>query len=72
MYLLVTTLHLYNETAKILEAKPYPSMKALANVYEIAVRQDRSAENIPPLSLWDFHFLRRIDDSGFIDGLYQT
>ncbi len=67
-----TTLHLYNETAKILEAKPYPSMTALSNVYEIAIRQDKTAEKTPPLALWNFHFLRRIDDSGFIDGLYQT
>jgi hypothetical protein len=24
------------------------------------------------MALWDFHFLRRIDDSGFIDNLYRT
>jgi hypothetical protein len=24
------------------------------------------------MALWDFHYLRRIDDSGFIDNLYRT
>jgi hypothetical protein len=23
------------------------------------------------MALWDFHYLRRIDDSGFIDNLYK-
>ncbi len=63
--------HLYEELAQLLEAKPYPRMKAIANVYEEALRQDKAAEQVDPLQLWDLHYLRSIDDSGFIDALYQ-
>jgi len=30
------------------------------------------AKNISPTALWDIHYLRELDHSGFIDGLYQT
>ncbi|MFQ5849942.1 MAG: ABC transporter substrate-binding protein [Candidatus Binatia bacterium] len=66
-----TATHLYEELAKILAAKPYASIKAISNVYELGVRQDKAAEKVEPTALWDYHFLRRIDDSGFIDGLYE-
>ena len=64
--------HLYDDLAKILQAKPYATIPAIANVYEIAIEQDRAAEKTDPIALWDFHYLRRIDDSGFIDNLYRT
>jgi ABC-type nitrate/sulfonate/bicarbonate transport system substrate-binding protein len=60
----------YQNIAEMLEPKLYPSMAAIANVYEEAKRQDKDAEKINPLALWDMHPLRRIDDSGFIDRLY--
>jgi len=63
---------LYDELAPNLEPKLYPSLQAVFNVYEEAKRQSKDAERIHPLALWDFHFLREIDDSGFIDGLYNT
>jgi ABC-type nitrate/sulfonate/bicarbonate transport system substrate-binding protein len=64
--------YLYDELKAILQAKPYASIQAISNVYEAAKHQDNAAEKIDPLSIWDFHFLRRIDDSGFIDNLYRT
>ncbi len=63
--------HLYDGLAKILEPKPYATIKAVSNVYQLAVRQDKAAEKIEPTALWDYHYLRRIDDSGFIDRLYK-
>jgi hypothetical protein len=63
---------LYDELAPNLEPKLYPSLQAVFNVYEEAKRQSKDAERIHPLALWDFHFLREIDDSGFIDALYKT
>jgi ABC-type nitrate/sulfonate/bicarbonate transport system substrate-binding protein len=66
-----TAAYLYDELAKILLPKPYASVQAISNVYELAKEQDPAAENMDPMSLWDFHFLRRIDDSGFIDNLYK-
>jgi ABC-type nitrate/sulfonate/bicarbonate transport system substrate-binding protein len=64
--------HLYEELKMILQAKPYASIPAISNVYEISVEQNRAAEKTDPMALWDFHYLRRIDDSGFIDNLYRT
>jgi len=65
------TAHLYNELAKILSPKLYPTVQAVSNVYELGKELDKDAEKVDPLSLWDFHFLRKIDDSGFIDNLYN-
>jgi ABC-type nitrate/sulfonate/bicarbonate transport system substrate-binding protein len=56
--------------ADVLEPKLYPSTAAVANVYQEGVRQDKDATRINPMALWDLHFLRRIDDSGFVDELY--
>jgi ABC-type nitrate/sulfonate/bicarbonate transport system substrate-binding protein len=67
-----TATHLYDELKMILQAKPYASLPAISNVYEISIEQDKTAEKTDPMALWDFHFLRRIDDSGFIDNLYRT
>jgi len=67
-----TVTHLYDELKMILQAKPYASLQAISNVYELAKRDHKEAEQMDPLSLWDFHYLRRIDDSGFIDNLYRT
>jgi hypothetical protein len=29
------------------------------------------AKEISPLALWDLHFLRQLDNSGFINQLYE-
>jgi len=29
------------------------------------------AKEISPLAMWDLHFLRQLDNSGFIDRLYD-
>jgi ABC-type nitrate/sulfonate/bicarbonate transport system substrate-binding protein len=57
--------------ADILEPKLYPKMGAIANVYEEAIRQDKDAEKINPMELWDLHYIRRLDDMGFVDALYR-
>jgi ABC-type nitrate/sulfonate/bicarbonate transport system substrate-binding protein len=64
--------HLYEELKSILQAKPYASIRAINNVYEISVQENKAAAKTDPMALWDFHYLRRIDDSGFIDLLYRT
>ena len=65
---------MYDDFAPILEPKLYPGLSAISNVYQEALKQDEKngdAAKIHPLALWDFHFLREIDDSGFIDDLYK-
>ncbi len=64
---------MYDDFAPILEPKLYPGLSAIGNVYQEALKQDEKngdAANIHPLALWDFHFLRNIVDSGFVDALY--
>jgi ABC-type nitrate/sulfonate/bicarbonate transport system substrate-binding protein len=63
--------YIYQELAPLLEPRLYPSMKAIANVYEEARRHDADADRINPMELWDMHHVRRIDDSGFTASLYR-
>jgi ABC-type nitrate/sulfonate/bicarbonate transport system substrate-binding protein len=62
--------YVYQELAPILEPKLYPTMAAIANVYEEAKRQDSDATKINPMALWDLHHIRQLDDSGYVDELY--
>jgi ABC-type nitrate/sulfonate/bicarbonate transport system substrate-binding protein len=69
-----TATRLYDDIAPRLEPKLYPSLAAIYNVYQEALKQDEAngdARKIHPLALWDMHLLREIDDSGFINGLYR-
>jgi ABC-type nitrate/sulfonate/bicarbonate transport system substrate-binding protein len=60
----------YNTYAGHFEPKLYPTTAAIDNVYAEGVRQDKDAAKINPMELWDLHYVRRLDDSGFIDDLY--
>jgi hypothetical protein len=62
--------YLYDELNDRLSRKPYPTMESISNAYQLALRQDNTAEKTNPMELWDFYHLRKIDDSGFIDNLY--
>ena len=61
----------YETQAVSLEKKPYPSLEAIRNVFALAVKRDPEIETFNPLSLWDLHQLRQIDDSGYIDRLWR-
>jgi ABC-type nitrate/sulfonate/bicarbonate transport system substrate-binding protein len=63
--------YMYQQLAPILEPKLYPTMAAIANVYEEAKRQDADARKINPMELWDLHHIRQLDDSGYVDALYS-
>jgi len=60
----------YNSVAKLL-AKPYPDHRAVANAYELCCLKDPKAKEVSPLALWDLHYLRALDSSGFTDRLYH-
>ena len=64
--------YLYDELNDRLSRKPYPTLEAIQNAYQLALRQDNTAEKTNPMELWDLYHLRRIDDSGFIDNLYEN
>ncbi|HEY1373630.1 MAG TPA: hypothetical protein VGH50_14265 [Candidatus Binatia bacterium] len=59
----------FDAIVKSLKSKPYPTPQAIANTFEIAVLDYPAAQDINPLSLWDLHWVRQLDDAGFIDGL---
>jgi ABC-type nitrate/sulfonate/bicarbonate transport system substrate-binding protein len=61
----------YEENAKILEKKPYPTPEAIKNVFQLGVHDTPEVAGFNPLVMWDMHHLRAIDDSGYIDKLYQ-
>jgi NitT/TauT family transport system substrate-binding protein len=62
---------LYEEWAQSLETKPYPSLQAISNVFQLALRRNPEISSYNPLGLWDTHFVRELDDSGYIDQLYK-
>jgi ABC-type nitrate/sulfonate/bicarbonate transport system substrate-binding protein len=64
--------HLQREWAKLLLAKPYPLPAAIQNVFELDAAHDPNMGNVSPMEPWDLHYLREIDDSGFIDQLYAS
>ena len=52
--------------------RPYPDSQAVANAYELCCMQYPEAKAISPLALWDTHYLRDLDLSGFIDELAEA
>ncbi|HEX2229586.1 MAG TPA: PhnD/SsuA/transferrin family substrate-binding protein [Candidatus Binatia bacterium] len=62
---------LYDSWASFLERKLYPTTEAINNVFALAVRLKPEIAHLNPLIMWDTHYLRELDDSGFIDDLYR-
>jgi len=58
----------YDSIVKLLQPKPYPTPTAIANTFEIAAAEFGAAD-INPLTLWDLHWVKELDDNGFIDNL---
>lgn len=51
-------------------AKNDPSERVF-NLYTEGFRRDKDAPKINPMELWDVHFIRTLDDAGFVDQLYS-
>jgi ABC-type nitrate/sulfonate/bicarbonate transport system substrate-binding protein len=60
----------YENQISSLESAPYPSIEAIQNVFALAVKRDPQIKEFNPLSLWDLHYVKEIDDSGYIRQLY--
>jgi ABC-type nitrate/sulfonate/bicarbonate transport system substrate-binding protein len=61
----------YRTVAKLLP-KPYPDHEAVANAYKLCCLKTPETEEMSPMALWDLHYLRELDHSGFIDALYKS
>ena len=59
------------ESLTRMPVKPYPALEAVANAYELCLMKIPEAREFSPLALWDIHYLRDLDDSGFIEELYR-
>jgi hypothetical protein len=63
--------HLHLENQSILEPRLYPRADAVANAFELAMMEEPAIrEGLNPMSLWDVHLLRELEESGFVDELY--
>jgi ABC-type nitrate/sulfonate/bicarbonate transport system substrate-binding protein len=52
--------------------KPYPDPQGVINAYELGCIKAPEAKQVSALALWDLHYLRELDNSGFIDKLYRN
>jgi hypothetical protein len=51
--------------------KPYPTQDAIDSAFELCCMQYEETQEIQPAALWDLHYLRELELSGFIDELIQ-
>jgi hypothetical protein len=58
----------FDSIVRLLQLKPFPTPQAIANTFEIATAEFGAAD-INPMTLWDLHWVKELDDNGFIDGL---
>jgi hypothetical protein len=54
--------------AEMLLVKPYPTAEAIVNTNAIAAHE-YGAQIDNPITLWDLHWVKDLDDEGFIDAL---
>jgi len=59
-------------TLERMPRKPYPDPQGVINAYELGCIKSPEAKEISALALWDLHYLRALDNSGFIDKLYAN
>lgn len=56
---------------KIVPRKPYPTVKGIKALLDLAAKDRPEAAKIPPERFANLTLLKELDDSGFIDRLYQ-
>jgi len=61
----------YRYTASVLESQPNPSLEVIKSGLEILAYQYPQAKQTDPNPIIDTSFVRRLDQSGFIAGLYR-
>lgn len=57
--------------SKIVPQKPYPSLKGIKALIDLAANEKPELRNIPPERFVNTTILKEIDESGFIDRLYR-
>jgi len=62
----------YHEILTGLDRKPYPSLEGLRNVHRLAKIRDARLAEVRVENLVDDSFVRKLDESGFIDRVYAS
>jgi NitT/TauT family transport system substrate-binding protein len=62
----------FKDMALGLDRKPYPSLEGLRNIQRLMKLRNPKVENTKVEELVDDRILRKLDDSGFIDRLYNA
>ncbi|HEY2987467.1 MAG TPA: ABC transporter substrate-binding protein [Candidatus Binatia bacterium] len=60
----------YQDQLSILKRKPYPSIEGLRNAQRLMALQSPKIGSVKLEDMVDAHFVRKLDESGFIDKLY--
>jgi ABC-type nitrate/sulfonate/bicarbonate transport system substrate-binding protein len=61
-----------SELSKILVHKPYPSVERLRNMQRVMAAVDPKAARLDVTALIDDRFIKKLDQEGFIDRVYET
>ncbi len=56
---------------KIVPQKPYPSLKGIRALIDLAAAEKQELRNVSPERFVNTTILKEVDDSGFIDRLYR-
>ncbi len=62
----------YKDALTGLDRKPYPTVAGVRNVQRLMKLRNPNVEKVTVEELIDDRFLKKLDESGFIDGLYAT
>jgi ABC-type nitrate/sulfonate/bicarbonate transport system substrate-binding protein len=62
----------YHEQLLTLNRKPYPSLEGLRNAQRLMAPQNPKIAALKIEELIDSHFVRKLDETGFIDALYRA
>ena len=62
----------YQDLLRATDRKPYPSMEGLSNVQRLMKLRNPAVAGLKPESLGDARLIQELDQSGFIDQLYNA
>jgi ABC-type nitrate/sulfonate/bicarbonate transport system substrate-binding protein len=62
----------YQDVVKSVERKPFPTVDGMRNIQRLMKLRNPAVEKLNVEEMLDDRILRRLDQSGFIDGLYRS
>jgi hypothetical protein len=62
----------YQDVIKSVERKPFTTVEGMRNIQRLMKQRSPAVENLNVEEMLDDRIIRRLDQSGFIDGLYRS